>query len=167
MRQHVNACTLAELHHEFAGAITESLCGLAGQSIMSLFQPHAAVMMLWCHCSANVEGVHSAGMSGWLTSIFHALNAVICQCTEAHCKQLGLSCRRLALKYHPDKAANSAHKAAADVVFKLITAANAVLSDSGKRTAYDTSRKRAQLYQMASSGFSMHNSCSRAHSGRF
>eukprot|EP00877_Chromochloris_zofingiensis_P007902 jgi/Chrzof1/3365/Cz12g22140.t1 len=75
--------------------------------------------------------------------------------------------RRLALKYHPDKAANSAHKAAADVVFKLITAANAVLSDSGKRTAYDTSRKRAQLYQMASSGFSMHNSCSRAHSGRF
>ncbi|KIZ04138.1 Chaperone protein dnaJ [Monoraphidium neglectum] len=51
------------------------------------------------------------------------------------------SYRRLALKYHPDKATHASHKAAADVIFKLVTAAYSVLSDPQKRSEHD--RRRA------------------------
>jgi molecular chaperone DnaJ len=51
------------------------------------------------------------------------------------------SFRRLALKYHPDKATHASHKAAADVIFKLVTAAYSVLSDPQKRSEHD--RRRA------------------------
>lgn len=55
-----------------------------------------------------------------------------------HIVLLRVVCRQLALKWHPDKAAGSPPtKAAADVVFKLLSAANAIFSDPGKRRQHD------------------------------
>jgi DnaJ-class molecular chaperone len=50
-------------------------------------------------------------------------------CNAAH--------RSLALKFHPDKAGQTLPHAAADAIFKLVTAANATLSDAEKRRAHD------------------------------
>ena len=53
-----------------------------------------------------------------------------------------MTCRQLALKYHPDKANGEAQKACASVVFKLISEANSTLSDMDKRQQYDASLLR-------------------------
>lgn len=55
------------------------------------------------------------------------------------------TCRRLALRHHPDKASSPEAKAAAESVFVLITAANSVLSDPIKRSAYDVAYTRSRL----------------------
>lgn len=46
-------------------------------------------------------------------------------------------CRSLALRFHPDKATDPRSQAACAAVFKVVAEANAVLSDAGKRAAYD------------------------------
>lgn len=53
-----------------------------------------------------------------------------------------LACRQLALKYHPDKATTGAQTACASVVFKLVSEANAILSDTERRQQYDVSLLR-------------------------
>ena len=57
-------------------------------------------------------------------------------------KGMCLSCRQLALKYHPDKAITNAQKSCASIVFKLISEANSTLSDTDKRQQYDASLLR-------------------------
>jgi curved DNA-binding protein CbpA len=76
-----------------------------------------------------LESARCASQSCPLPSSFVA--AIICDC------------RRLALKHHPDKATGPEAKAAAETVFVLITAANSVLSDPGKRAVYDAAYARS------------------------
>lgn len=45
--------------------------------------------------------------------------------------------RSLALRFHPDKATDPRSQAACAAVFKVAAEANAVLTDVGKRVAYD------------------------------
>jgi len=45
--------------------------------------------------------------------------------------------RSLALRCHPDKATDPRSQAACAAVFKIAAEANAVLTDPGKRAAYD------------------------------
>lgn len=46
------------------------------------------------------------------------------------------------MKYHPDKATTGAQTACASVVFKLVSEANAILSDMERRQQYDASLLR-------------------------
>ncbi|KAK9829321.1 hypothetical protein WJX72_005188 [[Myrmecia] bisecta] len=50
--------------------------------------------------------------------------------------------RQLALKYHPDKASTPTQKAAAEALFKLVSQANSVLSDTERKRQYDASLLR-------------------------
>ncbi|KAF6253925.1 hypothetical protein COO60DRAFT_1642782 [Scenedesmus sp. NREL 46B-D3] len=59
--------------------------------------------------------------------------------------------RKLALKHHPDKASGASAKAAAELVFVLITAANAVLSDPAKRAQHDAARLNIKAQPATSS----------------
>ena len=53
--------------------------------------------------------------------------------------------RRLALKYHPDKASSAAEKAAAAVLFRMVSSAHSVLTNAEKRKAFDAARLRRKL----------------------
>ena len=61
-----------------------------------------------------------------------------------------LFCRKLALRYHPDKASDPTQRAAAEPAFKMITAAYTVLSDQDKRAAYDGARLISTSYRRSS-----------------
>ncbi|WIA14404.1 hypothetical protein OEZ85_002930 [Tetradesmus obliquus] len=74
--------------------------------------------------------------------------------------------RKLALKHHPDKATGPSAKAAAEVVFVLITAANAVLADPAKRAQHDAARLMIKARMRGSAGTSSSSSPTAAAAGR-
>jgi hypothetical protein len=60
--------------------------------------------------------------------------------------------KRLALKYHPDKCTNPAHKQAADVLFRLVSGAQDVLRCTAQRAAYDLERQRQRVAKFGYAG---------------
>lgn len=62
-------------------------------------------------------------------------------------------CRSLALRFHPDKAGSALPAPAADAIFKLVTAANAALSDAEKRRTHDLQCLRHKYRRFYSAAF--------------
>lgn len=68
---------------------------------------------------------------------------------EATSKEVTAAFRRLAMRWHPDRHADSA-KATAELKFKEINAAYAVLSDPSRRAAHDQAKARPRSRRSAS-----------------
>lgn len=62
------------------------------------------------------------------------------------------TCRQLALKHHPDKAAGPGQREAADKLFKLVSNAYSVLSDREQRRTYDLAVLRRQMHSRVRAG---------------
>lgn len=58
--------------------------------------------------------------------------------------------KKLALKFHPDKATSEAHRAAAEALFQLVAQANALLSDPVKKATYDLMRAKRKVKKFTS-----------------
>lgn len=73
----------------------------------------------------------------------YPLNAykILCVSEDATPSDIRNAYKRLALKYHPDKAEC---KETASVIFKLIAEANAILSDEEKKREHDVAVLRSR-----------------------